>query len=334
MKKLLLTSLLLLSSIVFAQGPQGISYQAVAFGNSGNPVVNGTVSIKISILDNSVTGNVVYSETHSKTTNAQGLFNLNIGQGTAVTGTFGAISWGTNTKFLKVEVDPAGGTNYSITGTNQLMSVPYALYAQNINANSLAGIGTGALKNSSFAVRDNNKVHVFSNGVWYTQVASGEVYSSQIINSNGNFAVIDNNKVYGFANGTWSTKTCSGEVYSENIIATGGKFAVTDGNNVHIFNNGSWTTQTCSGEVYNEYIIISESNFLILDQNNAHAFSDGVWATKTCSGEIYDEYVIGSNGCFLIRDGNNVHGFTNGTWSTKTCSGEIYSSYIINSVTE
>ncbi|AWH86052.1 hypothetical protein HYN59_13435 [Flavobacterium album] len=333
MKKILLSALLLLSAITFAQGPQGISYQAVAFTSGGNPVVNGTVGIRISILDNSATGTVVYSETHSKPTNAQGLFNLNIGQGTAVTGTFSAISWGVNTKFLKVEVDPAGGTSYSITGTNQLMSVPYALYAQNVGDNALAGIGTGALKSSSYAVIDNNKVHVFSNGAWYTQTATSEIYSSSIINSNGNFAVIDNNKVYGFSNGTWSTKVCSGEVYSSAIITSGGKFAIRDGSNVHIFYNGSWSTQTCSGEVYASDIIISEGNFIIIDQNNAHAFSNGTWATKTCSSEVYNSAVISSNGNFIIRDGNNVHGFNNGVWATKTCSSEVYNSAIINSVT-
>lgn len=125
---LLLALLITIKS--YSQVPQGISYQAVAFNTSGSPVVNGNVGVKISILDNSISGTVVYSETYLKLTNAQGLFNLNIGQGTPSTGTFSSINWGTNSKFLKVEVDPAGGTNYTNIGTNQLMSVPYTLYSK------------------------------------------------------------------------------------------------------------------------------------------------------------------------------------------------------------
>ena len=125
---LLLALLITIKS--YSQVPQGISYQAVAFNTSGSPVVNGNVGIRISILDNSINGTVVYSETHAKTTNAQGLFNLNIGQGSAIGTTFSSLNWGTNSKFLKVEVDPNGGANYTNIGTNQLMSVPYSLYSR------------------------------------------------------------------------------------------------------------------------------------------------------------------------------------------------------------
>lgn len=131
MKNSLLLFLVLFISIFgYSQVPQGISYQAVAFNTSGNPVVNGNVGVRISILDNSISGTVVYTEAHTKSTNSQGLFNLNIGQGIPSFGTFSDINWGANSKFLKVEVDPAGGTNYINIGTNQLMSVPYALYSK------------------------------------------------------------------------------------------------------------------------------------------------------------------------------------------------------------
>ncbi len=129
MKKLLLLSTLLISSLTFAQVPQGISYQAIALNGNGAPVVSSNVGLRLSILDNTATGTVLYTETHTKTTNAQGLFNLVIGQGTAVTNTFAGINWKTNLKFLKVEMDAAGGTNYANVGTTQLLSVPYALTA-------------------------------------------------------------------------------------------------------------------------------------------------------------------------------------------------------------
>ncbi|WP_276964312.1 hypothetical protein [Chryseobacterium sp.] len=139
MKKLYSTIGLFLATLLSAQVPQAFSYQTIAFNATGTPIANGNVSLKVSILENSATGTVLYSETHTKTTNTKGLVNLNIGQGTANTGNFGAINWGTNTKFVKVEMDPNGGSNYTNVGVNQLMSVPYAQVAKTV----VTGAGQG-----------------------------------------------------------------------------------------------------------------------------------------------------------------------------------------------
>ncbi len=140
MKKILLLSALFISFLTFAQVPQGISYQAIALNGSGTPVVSSNVGIKLSILDASATGTVLYAETHIKTTNPNGLFNVTIGQGTLVSGAFNTINWGVNTKFLKVEMDAAGGTNYALVGTTQLLSVPYALAADSLVTSAGEGI--------------------------------------------------------------------------------------------------------------------------------------------------------------------------------------------------
>ncbi|MCZ8198577.1 MAG: hypothetical protein O9267_13320 [Flavobacterium sp.] len=137
MKKTITLLALFISILTFAQVPQGISYQAIALNSSGNPVVSSNVGIRLSVLDNSANGTVLYTETHTKTTNAQGLFNLVIGQGTPSTGTFSTINWGTNSKFLKVEMDATGGTNYVLVGTTQLLSVPYALVAGKVDYNNI-----------------------------------------------------------------------------------------------------------------------------------------------------------------------------------------------------
>jgi len=139
MKKLYATIGLFLATLLSAQVPQAFSYQTIAFNASGAPIANGNVSLKISILENSATGTVLYTETHNKITNAKGLVNLNIGQGTAITGNFGGINWGTNTKFVKVEMDPAGGSNYTNVGVNQLMTVPYAQVSKTV----VTGAGQG-----------------------------------------------------------------------------------------------------------------------------------------------------------------------------------------------
>lgn len=140
MKKLLLLVTLFISFLTFAQVPQGISYQAIALNGSGAPVVSSNVRVKLSILDATVTGTVLYSETHLKTTNANGLFILTIGQGTVLSGSFNTINWGTNSKFLKVEMDATGGTTYALVGTTQLLSVPYALAADSLVTSPGEGI--------------------------------------------------------------------------------------------------------------------------------------------------------------------------------------------------
>ncbi len=115
----------------FAQAPQAIPYQGVARNAAGNIIASQPVSLRVSIHDGTAAGTVVYKETHSATTTALGLFNVNIGSGTVLTGIFAAVNWGSGAKFLQVELDPAGGSSYTNMGTTQLNSVPYALYAAN-----------------------------------------------------------------------------------------------------------------------------------------------------------------------------------------------------------
>ncbi len=129
MKQTLLTTALLITTVLaFAQAPQGINYQAVVRDAGGNELVSQAVSLRMTILENNTT--TVYQETHSATTNGFGLVNLVIGQGSATQGTFNTIDWSTGNYFAQTEVDVSGGTNYSLMGSQQLMSVPYALYAE------------------------------------------------------------------------------------------------------------------------------------------------------------------------------------------------------------
>ncbi len=130
MKKHILTFFFLfISFIALTQAPQGIPYQAIARNGAGNALVSQNISVKFSILNGSPSGSAVYVETHTTTTSALGLFTLTIGNGTPQIGTFLGINWAIGTKFLQVELDPAGGTSYINLGTTQMMSVPYALYA-------------------------------------------------------------------------------------------------------------------------------------------------------------------------------------------------------------
>ena len=116
-------------NFLLGQAPNLMSYQAVIWDASGNLVSEKMVSIKISILQGSVTGTSVYSETHRVQTNINGLVSLMIGGGTNATGKISDINWGSGSYFLKTETDPTGGVNFSITGTTQLVSVPYSMFS-------------------------------------------------------------------------------------------------------------------------------------------------------------------------------------------------------------
>jgi len=122
---------LLLTASVFAQAPQKMSYQAVIRNSSSVLITSTPVGMQISILQGSSTGTPVYVETQTPSTNANGLVSLEIGTGTIVTGTFATINWASGPYFIKIETDPTGGTAYTISGINELMSVPYALFSAN-----------------------------------------------------------------------------------------------------------------------------------------------------------------------------------------------------------
>ena len=164
MKKLTILFFLLLTHFAYAQVPQGIPYQAAARNTAGQALVNTAVKVRFSILDSLATGTTVYQETHSTTTNSVGLFNVNVGMGTVVTGTFAGINWGKNAKFMKMELDITGtGSSYVDMGTQQMLSVPYAMYAESAatanTAQVLSGVGGNAGPNV-VNVNDYNSVTI------------------------------------------------------------------------------------------------------------------------------------------------------------------------------
>jgi hypothetical protein len=125
----LLLSFLLVTVSILAQTPEKMSYQVVLRDASNTLLTNQQVGIQISILQTTITGSAVYTETQTATTNINGLVSIEIGTGTS-SDDFSTIDWGAGSYFIKTATDASGGSNYTITGTSQLMSVPYALYAK------------------------------------------------------------------------------------------------------------------------------------------------------------------------------------------------------------
>ena len=149
MKKLYTILLLIMFAFgLSAQPPEKISYQAVVRNSSNALVSNQTVGMKVSILQGSATGTVVFAETHTPATNANGLVTIAIGTGAVVSGAFSTINWAAGPYFIKTETDPAGGTSYSITSTSELLSVPYALMAKNVQNKQWSESGSSIYFNS------------------------------------------------------------------------------------------------------------------------------------------------------------------------------------------
>jgi len=120
-----------------AQVPQAFSFQSIVVDSTGEPLADQAVGVKIDILDGSMTGDVVYSETHTPLTNMSGIYSINIGQGVATIGSFAQIPWSSGDKYISLSQDVDGGTNYVFAGANQLLSVPYALVAGNAQVKPL-----------------------------------------------------------------------------------------------------------------------------------------------------------------------------------------------------
>ena len=136
---------LILSAITFAQAPNKMSFQTVVRNSQGKLVLNKSIGVRISILQSTSTGTAVYVETHTKSSNANGLLTLEVGAGSVATGTFSTINWSQGPYFLKTEMDENGGANYTISGLTEFVSVPYAMNSKNAdNANSVKTVANGA----------------------------------------------------------------------------------------------------------------------------------------------------------------------------------------------
>ncbi len=154
----------LFSANFFAQAPNAFSYQAVVRNASNNLVINAPVGVKFSILQGSATGTAVYSETQNTTTNTNGLLTTTIGSGTVVSGNFANINWAVGPYFLKTEMDPAGGTSYSVNSTTQFNSVPYAQFA-NVAKNS--PYNNNVRFHTSFSTTGTTGGNFGPSSVWY-----------------------------------------------------------------------------------------------------------------------------------------------------------------------
>ena len=212
----------------FAQAPEQFSYQAVIRDAQGDLVSNQNVTVNISILEGNSTGTTVFEEEHSITTNDNGLATLVIGNGLNTFGDIASISWGDNAYYLKIETDPDGGNNFSITATTQLLSVPYALYANE------AGSGSGALEeitegsNTGYRIVGRDTANYGNIG----DIAVDLSYSPLASTTNGASGDYSTAMGYGTtASGRYSTAMGYGTTASGNYSTAMGDITTAFGNN-------------------------------------------------------------------------------------------------------
>jgi hypothetical protein len=266
---LLLVAVLLTASAQ-AQSPEKMSYQAVVRNATNNLVTNQGVGMQISLLQTSPSGTAVYVETHTPTTNANGLVTLEIGSGTVVSGSMSTIDWSAGPYFIQTATDPTGGTTYSITGTSQLMSVPYALHSKTATTatnvtNDLVDDADADPNNEIQAISMSNDTVYLSNG-GYVKLPTG---------FSGDYSDLTNQPTIPTVPTTVSSFT-NDAGYLTTFTEVDGSITneIQDlqlvGNNLTITNNGTATTIDLSSYLDNTDTQLNESQVDAFVSNNGY----------------------------------------------------------------
>ena len=197
MKKIIYTLLLCLVAIgmSFAQAPGAFKYQSVVRDNLGGIIANQVVKFRITLLRGSMAGTTSYIEQHTTATNQFGIANLEIGNGSSPIGNIDTIQWGKADYFIKIELDPTGSSGYTVMGTTQLLSVPYALYAEKskkaLNDNDTSAtneLQTLSLAGNTLSISNGNSVNL---GV----IPSGCIMSFAGVATPGGWLICDGSAV-------------------------------------------------------------------------------------------------------------------------------------------
>ena len=316
MKKIITLFALFITSFSIAQVPQGISYQAIALNGSGAPVVSSNVGLRLSILDNSATGTVLYTETHAKTTNAQGLFNLVIGQGTPTTGTFSTINWATNSKFLKVEMDVAGGSNYTLVGTTQLLSMPYALASDSLITSPGEGITLVSPNGTPYqvTVNDAGQLSLPTSGAANSLPSTIYMYGSfngfntstalltTIYNSTQTPNVIVNNAGYKYLTANTELKFLAQNNPSSIIYGLNGSLELIPNGSAHTITSNGFYFLNLSRPTTSQTLAFSKTSFAPTVRTNYNG-SNPV--------EYNPTYNVGTNTFSFIMNGLTTANFSN-----------------------
>ena len=249
MKKLFTLLALIVLTTITAQAPQGFNYQATVRNAAGDLIINQNVTFKFNIMLNTSTSLPVFSETHYVPTDDLGQVNLTVGQGTATIGSFAGINWGSGTYYLGIELNT--GANFVAMGTTQLLSVPYALYANTagstssnntglisptITTNPVANIiGTTAIFSASISNVNINQLSTIAGFVY--SLNPNPIFDIASSNS-GNVLFVDL-----ISNTFTFDSAVQGFTFSPNTLYYVRAFVVTENNIIFYGNEVTFTTQ-------------------------------------------------------------------------------------------
>jgi hypothetical protein len=329
MKKILLTVGMMLGiHLVSAQAPEKMSYQAVMRNATGQLLASQNIGVKVSILQGSASGTVVYSERLTGVTNANGLISLEIGTGTVLSGTYATINWPSGNYYLKTETDPTGGTSYTITGTSQLLSVPYAMYAK-----SSGSSGGGFTLPYSATVNNASNLFTITNdgdgtsleGINNTTTSSIAAVRGTVTNvAPGGFSSAVrgiNNGTGGLGIGVWGSQAGSGwGVYG--VTATGlGVYGNSSGAGYGVYANSNTGTGLSATSTNGPAASISISN----NANNstvltANTLGNGTVVNVSSTGS--GAGVVSSTGAGFAVQGTTNQQSSAGIYGENTGSGE------------
>jgi hypothetical protein len=236
MKKLITLLAIFASTTIFAQAPQGFNYQATVRNNSGQLLLNQIVLVKFNVYQNSATGTLVYSENQTANTDDLGHINLVVGQGTPTSGTFSSINWGNGSYYLGIELNT--GSGYVAMGTTQLMSVPYALYAQNSSSPTLQQVvDAGNIANKT--VTNDGEATIRINTIGGSSTGFFNGFTSQMDGTNGtNRAILassngvslgSNNGIASYASNAASNTSVYARAYNATTGSNFGLYGVANG---------------------------------------------------------------------------------------------------------
>lgn len=251
MRQLLFMALLcMIGATLWAQAPEGISYQAVARTGNGVLLQNQSFDVRVNILSGSATGTTEYTEVHTVTTNDYGLFTLQIGDGIVFLGDLSLIDWGADTYYLNTEIDLAGSGSYVDMGTTQLLSVPYALYAKNVeNKNDADADPTNELQDLS----KNGDIISISGGNSITLSDDNPGNEIQNISKSGNSISLDLTGGTVFLNDDDAINEIQTITKVDSLVTlsnTGGSFILNDddpGNELQILSRSGDTIRLSNG---------------------------------------------------------------------------------------
>ena len=309
----------LTSLCTIAQSPEKMSYQAVVRDASNSLVTSSSVGMQISILQGSTSGSSIYIETQIPTSNANGLVSIEIGGGTIVSGDFSSIDWANGPYYIQTETDPNGGTNYTITGISQLLSVPYALHSKTAESLSEEILETDPIFGTSLAsgitASDTANWNYHFNGE-YSSLSGIPTNVSTFTNDAGYITSLNDD------NPTNEIQQLSVSYTGDTLILEGGGFLIIPG--ISASNNpfaGIWTG-TYTGDDNGTFTMTIEGSGNIIGEFYSNVFeqSSSVTGYVDENGNCSGETEAGSTLTAVI----NSDGTLVGEWSNSSLgSGQI-----------